>query len=85
MYLYLILLPLYQIIYINVLYIKSHLQFSLYKRNNRWRSQRNLQFLALLLLDTLQQLWVEAEVTSYCEQTDEMKATRERTEKEVAG
>lgn len=75
----------YQIIYLDVLFKESHLQFGLYKRNNRWRSLRNLQFLAVVLLDTLQQLWVEAEVTSFCEQTDEMKATRERTEKEVAG
>lgn len=76
---------LYQIIYMNVLSKESHLQFSLSKRNNRWRSLRNLQFLSVILLDTVQQLWVETEVTSFCEQTDEMKATRERTENEVAG
>lgn len=68
-----------------MLFKESHLQFSLSKRNNRWRSLRNLQFSAVILLDSLQQLWVEAGVTSFCEQTDEMKATREGTEKEVAG
>lgn len=57
------------------------MEFSLSNKNNRWRSLRNLQFLAVILLDTVQQLWVEAEVTSFWEQTDEMKATRERIER----
>lgn len=69
----------------NVFFKESLLEFSLSNKNNRWRSLRNLQFLAVILLDTVQQLWVEAEVTSFWEQTDEMKATRERIENEVAG